>query len=107
MKRIVYFDILNVTACFCVVRMHCYGRIHMFIHDNLWGAASIGAIFKRIDNKKSILLEVQKTGQISDEIIHTIDDPFIGLAELTQTISGENIFFFRFPRLSLCEKTLP
>ena len=107
MKRIVYFDILNVIACFCVVCMHCNGWIHMFIHDNLWGAASIGAIFKRIDNKKSILLEVQKTGQISDEIIHTIDDPFIGLAELTQTISGENIFFFRFPRLSLCEKTLP
>ena len=38
MKRIVYFDILNVIACFCVVCMHCNGWIHMFIHDNLWGA---------------------------------------------------------------------
>lgn len=48
-------------------------------------------------NEKSVLLEVQETGQISDEIIHTIDNPFKGLAELTQTFSGEDIFFFRSP----------
>ena len=38
MKRIVYFDILNVIACFCVVCMHCNGWIHLFIKDDLWGA---------------------------------------------------------------------
>ena len=38
MKRIVYFDILNVIACFCVVCMHCNGWIHKFIKDDLWGA---------------------------------------------------------------------
>lgn len=37
MRRIVYFDILNVIACFCVVCMHCNGWIHKFIHDDLWG----------------------------------------------------------------------
>jgi surface polysaccharide O-acyltransferase-like enzyme len=36
MKRIVYFDILNVIACFCVVCMHCNGWIHLFIKDDLW-----------------------------------------------------------------------
>ena len=46
-------------------------------------------------NEKSVLLEVQKTGQISDRIIQTIDDPFKGLAELTQSFSGEDIYFFR------------
>ena len=38
MKRIVYFDILNVIACFSVVCLHCNGWIHIFIKDNLWGA---------------------------------------------------------------------
>lgn len=38
MKRIVYYDILNVIACFCVVCMHCNGWIHKFIHDDLWGS---------------------------------------------------------------------
>ena len=37
MKRIVYFDILNVIACFSVVCMHCNGWIHIFSHDDLWG----------------------------------------------------------------------
>ena len=37
MSRIVYFDILNVIACFCVVCMHCNGWIHKFSHDDLWG----------------------------------------------------------------------
>lgn len=38
MKRIVYIDILNIIACFCVVCMHCNGWIHKFIKDDLWGA---------------------------------------------------------------------
>ena len=38
MRRIVYFDILNVIACFCVVCMHCNGWIHLFIKDDLWAA---------------------------------------------------------------------
>lgn len=26
-KRIVYFDVLNVLACLCVVGMHCNGAV--------------------------------------------------------------------------------
>ena len=29
-KRIVYFDVLNVLACLCVVGMHCNGAVHAF-----------------------------------------------------------------------------
>lgn len=29
-KRIVYFDVLNVLACICVIGMHCNGLVHEF-----------------------------------------------------------------------------
>lgn len=48
-------------------------------------------------NEKSVLLEIQKTGEIGDDILQTIEDPFKGLAELTQSFSGEDLFFFASP----------
>jgi len=48
-------------------------------------------------NEKSVLLEVQKSGVISDELLQTIDDPFKGLAELTQSFAGDDVYFFRTP----------
>ena len=35
-KRIVYFDVLNVLACFCVVGMHCNGAVHAFSDSSVW-----------------------------------------------------------------------
>lgn len=48
-------------------------------------------------NEKSVLLEVQKTGEIGNEIIQAIDDPFSGLAELTHSFAGDDVYFFRSP----------
>lgn len=45
-------------------------------------------------NEKDVLLEVQRTGIISEEIKKTIDDPFYGLAEITHVFAGEDIYFF-------------
>ena len=35
-KRIVYFDVLNVLACLCVVGMHCNGAVHTFSDSSVW-----------------------------------------------------------------------
>lgn len=35
-KRIVYFDVLNVLACLCVVGMHCNGAVHAFSDSSVW-----------------------------------------------------------------------
>lgn len=35
-QRILYFDILNVVACFSVVCLHCNGFVHSFIKDDWW-----------------------------------------------------------------------
>lgn len=35
-KRIVYFDVLNVLACLCVVGMHCNGAVHAFSDSYVW-----------------------------------------------------------------------
>lgn len=29
-KRIAYFDVLNIAACFCVIAMHFNGLVHSF-----------------------------------------------------------------------------
>ena len=36
MKRILYFDILNVFACLSVIALHCNGYTHTFAHDAAW-----------------------------------------------------------------------
>ncbi len=33
-KRIVYFDVLNILACFCVICLHCNGVVH-YLYSNL------------------------------------------------------------------------
>ena len=35
-KRIVYFDVLNVLACICVIGMHCNGLVHEFSDTAVW-----------------------------------------------------------------------
>lgn len=46
-------------------------------------------------NEKNVLMEVKRTGQISDDIMAVMDDPFVGLAETTHCFAGEDLFFFR------------
>lgn len=35
-KKIVYFDFLNITACLCVLGMHCNGIVHNFDGSVAW-----------------------------------------------------------------------
>ena len=35
-KRVVYFDVLNVLACLCVIGMHCNGAVHVFSDTYVW-----------------------------------------------------------------------
>ena len=46
-------------------------------------------------NEKNVLMEVKRTGRISDDIMAVMDDPFVGLAETTHCFAGEDLFFFR------------
>lgn len=36
MKRVIYFDLLNVLACISVVTLHCNSYVHSFAHDAPW-----------------------------------------------------------------------
>ena len=46
-------------------------------------------------NEKDVLMEIKKTGCISEEIKETIKDPFYGLAETTHVFAGEDVYFFQ------------
>ena len=46
-------------------------------------------------NEQDTLLEVKKTGEISDIIKEVVKDPFYGLAELTHCFAGDDVFFFQ------------
>ena len=35
-KRVIYFDLLNITASFAVVAMHCNGIVHSFSNTLSW-----------------------------------------------------------------------
>lgn len=35
-KRILYFDLLNIAACFSVVALHCSGTVFFFREDPVW-----------------------------------------------------------------------
>lgn len=48
-------------------------------------------------NEKDMLMEIKRTGTLSNEIIDVMDDPFKGLAETTHCFAGEDIYFFRTP----------
>lgn len=45
-------------------------------------------------NERSVLLEVKQTGLLNGQIMETIRDPFKGLAKLTYSFSGDDIYFF-------------
>ena len=36
-KRILYFDLLTIAACFAVVALHCNGLVHSFKPSSAWG----------------------------------------------------------------------
>ena len=41
-ERILYFDILNILACFCVIWMHCNGCVHVFTRGgNAWATSLV------------------------------------------------------------------
>lgn len=35
-QYILYFDLLNIAACLCVIFMHCNGAVHTFSNTRLW-----------------------------------------------------------------------
>ena len=46
-------------------------------------------------NEKDVLMEVKRTGCLSEDINRTIEDPFYGLADITHLFAGEDIYFFQ------------
>lgn len=38
-KRILYYDLLNIAACFCVIALHCNGIVHSFSDTSAWRQA--------------------------------------------------------------------
>ena len=40
-NRIIYFDILNILACICVVFLHCNGIVHRYSTDTSWKTSLI------------------------------------------------------------------
>lgn len=46
-------------------------------------------------NEEDVLLEVKRTGDISEQIKETIVDPFKGIAEITHCFAGEDVYFFK------------
>lgn len=39
--RILYYDILNILACFCVIWLHCNGIVHTYKPDRAWATSLI------------------------------------------------------------------
>lgn len=40
-KRILYYDLLNIVACFCVIALHCNGIVHTFSDTAAWRQALV------------------------------------------------------------------
>lgn len=40
-EKILYYDILNILACICVVAMHCNGIVHSYSNTIEWKSALI------------------------------------------------------------------
>ena len=40
-KRIIYFDLLNITACIAVIAMHCNGIVHTYSEARCWKTSLI------------------------------------------------------------------
>ena len=47
-----------------------------------------------IMNEKSELLKIKETGEITPDIIETINDPFYGIARLTYCFAGDDVYYF-------------
>lgn len=46
-------------------------------------------------NEQDTLLEVKHTGEISEKVKDVIRDPFVGLAEVTLCLAGDDVFFLK------------
>ena len=55
-------------------------------------------------NEKDILVEIKKTGIISENIKDTVCNPFNGLAELTHCFAGEDLYFFTSKEYSVVRR---
>lgn len=40
-ERVIYYDILNILACFCVIWLHCNGNVHNYTADRVWATSLI------------------------------------------------------------------
>ena len=40
-ERVLYYDVLNILACFCVIWLHCNGIVHTYTHDRAWTTSLI------------------------------------------------------------------
>ena len=40
-KYVLYYDLLNICACLCVIFMHCNGIVHGFSDSRAWKEALI------------------------------------------------------------------
>ena len=40
-KRVLYFDLLNICACICVVALHCNGIVHSYSDARCWKTSLI------------------------------------------------------------------
>lgn len=40
-ERVLYYDVLNILACFCVIWLHCNGIVHTYTHDRAWATSLI------------------------------------------------------------------
>lgn len=55
-------------------------------------------------NEQDSLMEVKNTGVIGDNINSVINNPFMGLAEITHCFAGEDIYFFRSDYYNILRK---
>ena len=40
-ERVLYYDVLNILACFCVIWLHCNGIVHTYAPDRAWATSLI------------------------------------------------------------------
>jgi len=40
-QRILYFDVLNILACFCVIWLHCNGMVHNYSTSRAWATSLV------------------------------------------------------------------
>ena len=50
-----------------------------------------------IMNYQCILLQIKATGEIPNDVVETVKDPFYGIAPVSHCFAGEDIYFFMTP----------